>query len=131
MAITGINPPPTQEPLADESSSWKRWFFAIWAAVARVIKANGDVVIGSTPGTKIFASTATNSVMGKVTLVAGFATVTNNSVTANTDIFISRQDALGTVGHLTLGRIPGVQFDIASSSPTDTGTIAYLLIEPA
>ena len=132
MPITGINPPPTQEELADEGSSWKRWLFALWAAVARVVKSNGDVVIGSTPGTKLFASTATNSVMGRAVLVAGAVVVANTSVTANTNILVARQvvgGALGSIGITAV--VPGTSFTIGSTAAGETSTVAYLLIEPA
>lgn len=73
----------------------------------------------------------TNKRMGQSVLVAGTVTVSNTSVTANTRIFLSRQVAGGTLGHLSVGTVvASTSFVINSSSATDTSTISWLLIEP-
>lgn len=73
----------------------------------------------------------TNKRMGQSTLVAGTVVVANTSVTANTRIFISRETAGGTLGHLSISaRSAGVSFTILSSSNADTSTINWLLVEP-
>jgi len=82
-----------------------------------------------TLGGGIQIKSGTNARMGVATLAAGTVTVTNNSVTANTRIFLSRETTGGTVGHLSSTRSNGVSFTINSSSGTDTSTVAWLLIE--
>lgn len=72
-----------------------------------------------------------NKRMGVATLVAGTVTVSNSSVTANTRIFLSRQVAGGTLGHLSVGTVTAsTSFVINSSSNSDTSTVNWLLIEP-
>jgi hypothetical protein len=72
-----------------------------------------------------------NKRMGQAVLVAGTVTVNNTSVTASTRIFLSRQIAGGTLGHLSVGTVTAsTSFVINSSSGTDTSTINWLLIEP-
>lgn len=72
-----------------------------------------------------------NKRMGQATLVAGTVVVSNTTVTASTRIFLSRETAGGTLGHLSISaRSAGTSFTILSSSNTDTSTINWLLIEP-
>jgi lysophospholipase L1-like esterase len=72
----------------------------------------------------------TNASMGAATLVAGTVTVSNTRVTANTRIFLTPQDS-NTVGIVRVSaRVAGTSFTITSSSGTDTGLVAYELIEP-
>lgn len=72
-----------------------------------------------------------NKRMGQSVLSGGTVTVSNTSVTASTRIFLSRQVAGGTLGHLSVGTVvAGTSFVINSSSGTDTSTISWLLIEP-
>jgi hypothetical protein len=68
---------------------------------------------------------------GTATLVAGAATVTLASVTANTRIWITIQTPGGTVGvpHV-FSRIAGTSFTIHSSAGADTSTVAWQAIEP-
>jgi hypothetical protein len=68
--------------------------------------------------------------MGVATLVAGTVTVSNTSVTANTQIFCSRSTSGGALGHLSTTQTASTSFTITSSSATDTSTINWLLIEP-
>lgn len=68
---------------------------------------------------------------GKVTLVAGTATVSNALVTANSLIHLTRLVTGGTVGHLSVGAItPGVSFVINSTSGSETSTVCYQISEP-
>lgn len=54
------------------------------------------------------------------------------SVTANSRIFITAQLDGGTPGwYRIVSRVPGVSFTIATSSSTDTSTIAFEMFEPA
>lgn len=88
----------------------------------------------SVVGSGIQIKEGTNARMGTVTLASGTATVTNNTVTANTRIFLTVQ-SLGTV---TLPKAVGVSartaatnFTILSSDLTDTSVIAWELHEPS
>ena len=73
-----------------------------------------------------------NAKQGTVTLVAGAATVSNTSVTANSRIFLTSQSDGGTPGWLRVSaRSAGTSFTITSSSGSDTSTVAYQIFEPA
>jgi hypothetical protein len=76
--------------------------------------------------------TGTNALMGRATLVAGSVTVSNNLVTANSNIFPLRQISGGTPGGLGVStRVVGTSFTVTSTSGTDTSTFAWILFEPA
>lgn len=73
-----------------------------------------------------------NAKQGTATLVAGAATVSNTSVTANSRIFLTSQADGGTPGWLRVSaRTASTSFTITSSSGTDTSTVAYQIFEPA
>lgn len=73
-----------------------------------------------------------NAKQGTATLVAGAATVSNTSVTANSRIFLTSQADGGTPGWLRVSaRSAGTSFTITSSSGSDTSTVAYQIFEPA
>lgn len=81
--------------------------------------------------TAISLKDGANKRMGQAVLVGGTVTVSNTKVTANTRIFLTRQVAGGTLGHLSVGTVvAATSFVINSSSATDTSTINWLLIEP-
>jgi hypothetical protein len=74
----------------------------------------------------------TNLRMGRATLVAGTVTVSNTSVTAITEIFLTCQTPGGTPGFLRVSaRTAGTSFTILSSNAADTSVVAWLLVEPA
>ncbi|MER2511505.1 MAG: hypothetical protein ABTQ25_03630 [Nitrosomonas ureae] len=69
--------------------------------------------------------------MGVVTLVGGSAVVANETVTANSRIFLTAQVGGGTPGFLRVSaRTAGTSFTITSSSGTDTSDVAFLIVEP-
>lgn len=69
---------------------------------------------------------------GTATLTLGIATVSNNTITANSLIFLTHQNVAGVAGVARVsGRNPGVSFTITSSSLLDTSKIAYQIFEPA
>lgn len=70
--------------------------------------------------------------VGSVPLVAGSATVSiGGLVTANSLILVTSQQDGGTPGWLRVSsRVVGVSFTIQSSSPTDTSTVGWVIIEP-
>jgi hypothetical protein len=92
---------------------------------------SGDVVF-SAVGSALKVKEGTNAFMGVATLVAGTATVNNTRVTNNSRIFLMNQDGGGTPGAVYVSsRVAGTSFTITSSSATDTGKIAWLILEPA
>jgi hypothetical protein len=85
---------------------------------------------GGVNGTLRIADGA-NRNMGVSTLVGGTVTVNNNTITANTRIFLTVQTAGGTQGFLRIAaRTAGTSFTITSTSATETSTVAWLLVEP-
>lgn len=94
---------------------------------------NADAKIG-TVGFGLYVKEGTNATMGTATLVAGTVTVATSKVTANSRIFISRQNDPATLGVLpcdVTGRTAGTSFTVTSSSILDTAAIAWIIIEPA
>lgn len=72
-----------------------------------------------------------NKRMGVATLSSGTVTVSNTTVTASSRIFLSRQTASGTLGHLSVGTVvANTSFVINSSSGTEASTVAWLIVEP-
>lgn len=66
---------------------------------------------------------------GNAVLVAGTRTVADTSVTALTNVFLTRRTPGGTVGDLSYSTTPGTGFTINSASASDTSTISYRLDE--
>jgi hypothetical protein len=66
---------------------------------------------------------------GKSTLSSGSVTVSNTLVTSSSVIQLTCQAAGGTQGFLSIGTIvPGVSFQILSSSGTDVSTIGWTIL---
>jgi hypothetical protein len=90
------------------------------------MSANGNI---SSQGLKV--SEATNGKQGVASLVAGTASILNNSITANSRIFLTSNDN-GVTGSLRTSSItPGTGFVITSNTGSDAGTVAYEIFEPA
>jgi hypothetical protein len=75
---------------------------------------------------------------GTLTLVAGVATVTDATVTADTRIFVQRQTDAGTIGSsYSITRSVGVSFTVTSKDSAgatetgDTSVLAYWMVEDA
>lgn len=76
---------------------------------------------------------------GRVTLVAGVATVANTKVAATSNIFVERQTIGGTAGQTyDITRTAGTSFTITAraadgttAATGDTSTIAWFLLEPS
>jgi hypothetical protein len=64
-----------------------------------------------------------------VTLVGGSVTVSNTSITANSQVILTRTNGGGTQGHVTVTISAGVSFTITSTSGSDTSTFSYLIVE--
>lgn len=76
-------------------------------------------------------SAVTTPRRGLVTLVAGSATVSLPSTTANTHVHLTIQAAGGTVGvPFVFSKTAGTGFTIHSSSGADTSTVAWSAVEP-
>lgn len=87
-----------------------------------------------TAGTGIRIKEGSNARMGVTTLVLGVSVVSNNTITANTRIFLS-VESLGTVtvpsAVAVTARSAGTSFTITASNLTDTSVVAWFLMEPA
>lgn len=71
-----------------------------------------------------------NAKLGQYPLTAGAATVPNSALTATSRVFVAVNIPGGTPGFLTVTNIiPGVSFDVISSSALDTSVISWLVIE--
>jgi hypothetical protein len=72
----------------------------------------------------------TRIVHGTCTLTSGGCTVSNANVTTSSRIFLTGQDN-NVAGALRVSaRSAGVSFTVTSSSNTDSGVVAYEIIEP-
>jgi hypothetical protein len=101
------------------------------AAVGLSLDVNGQIGVTAV-GSGISIAEGVNAKMGVATLVAGVVTVSTTSVTATSRIFLTNQSASATVGQLAVANVvAGTSFDIVSSDPTETSTIAYILVEPS
>jgi hypothetical protein len=105
--------------------------------IARIINtstaATGTGVAITDLGSGLLIKEGTNARMGVAILVAGAVIVFNNTITANTRIFLTN-NAIGIVslGQVSVStRVPGVSFTITSQLLTDVSPIAWLLIEPS
>jgi hypothetical protein len=67
---------------------------------------------------------------GTVTLTLGLATVTTSDVTATSRIFLTGQDhnVIGTL--YVSARVANTSFNITSTKLTDSGNVAWLILEP-
>jgi hypothetical protein len=95
------------------------------------ITATGNFVL-ATAGNEFKIKEGTNAAMGRATLVAGSATVSNTLVTANSHIFLSNDEPSGSIGALSVSaRTAGTSFTITSTNAGDTSGISWLIVEPA
>ncbi len=92
---------------------------------------NGGNLIIARAGKGIQIKEGSNARMGITTLVAGVATVSNTSVTANTRVIWARQVTAGTPGNIGITLSAGANFAFTNSSATETSTVAWVLVEPA
>lgn len=70
-----------------------------------------------------------NNYIGTSVLVGGTKTISNNIITANSLVFLSRATLGGTPGHLSYTVSAG-SLVINSSSATDTSTIIWFILIP-
>jgi hypothetical protein len=68
---------------------------------------------------------------GRATLVAGTVTVSDTTVRATSQIFLTTRVAGGTLGILSVGTVvDATSFVINSTSGTDTSTVNWLIVDP-
>ncbi|KAG6559874.1 hypothetical protein RHABOEDO_001877 (plasmid) [Candidatus Rhabdochlamydia oedothoracis] len=109
------------------------------STIAQVINtaASTSGVAISNEGSGLLIKEGTNARMGRATLVSillspSVVTVFNNTVTANTEIFLCSNIPSGGPGILSvIARTAGVSFTISSSAIGDTSVVSWLLIEPS
>ncbi len=95
------------------------------------LKVSGMDLVVTDPGKGISIAEGSDARMGTATLVGGAATVSTAAVTANSRIFLTGNSDGGTPGWLRVSaRSAGASFTITSSSGTDTGTVAWMIMEP-
>lgn len=83
-------------------------------------------------GSGLAVAEGTNGKQGIATLSGGTVTVSTNSVTANSRIFLTIQSPGGTLGSVYVSaRTAGTSFTISSTSAIDTSVVGYLVMEPA
>jgi hypothetical protein len=90
----------------------------------------GNVIV-STAGKGLQIKEGSNAMMGTSTLSAGTVTVSNTSVTANSRIFITKQDCSNSAEVRQSSRVASTSFTITSADNTDTCVVAWQIIEPA
>ena len=101
------------------------------AALGATTGAFSDTLSVSVAGKGIAVKEGSNAKQGVATLIGGTATVLTSSVTADSRIFLTAQDA-DTIGPLQVSaRTPATSFVITSAIGTDHGVVAYEVFEPA
>jgi hypothetical protein len=90
---------------------------------------NTGSLIVATAGKGIQIKGGTNARIGTATLVGGTITVSNTSVSANTEILYCVKTVGGTQGFLTTTKINGTSFTITSTNVADTSVVTWILIE--
>lgn len=89
-----------------------------------------DVQI-TTVGDGLAVKEGVNAKMGLANLTAGAVTVSTTAVTANSRIFVNAQNySVGGLGAIDVRNIvPGVSFDIYSTSNLDVRSVAWFIVE--
>lgn len=85
-----------------------------------------EVVVDSTA--TVLTITKSGSKVGTVTLAAGTATVANTTVTANSNVYLTRTSSTNP-GFLSVATSAGSGFTITSSSGTDASILDYFILE--
>lgn len=92
----------------------------------------GGVALSGTVQAKGFKvlEGGTAALGGVASLTAGTVTVNTTAVTANSRIFLTGQANTVTGALRVSARTAGTSFTITSSSGTDTGNVAWMIVEP-
>lgn len=92
----------------------------------------GDDLKLATVGKGLYVKEGANATMGVATLIGGTVVVNTTKVTATSRIYLTGQNASGTIGELGISaRVVGTSFTITSLSGTDTRDVAWMIVEPA
>lgn len=93
----------------------------------------GDAKL-STAGSGLYVKEGTNATMGTGTISGGTATINTTKVTANSRIFLCKQDVVpgATAEEMTVSaRTAGTSFTVSTTSASEGHTFAWFLLEPA
>lgn len=83
-----------------------------------------------TAGVTLQIASGANAAIGTAVLVAGTVAVATSALNGASLVFVTCQTPGGVPGFLTVAnKANGVGFDIVSSNPLDTSTVAWVLIE--
>lgn len=88
------------------------------------ITANGDAFFRQA-GRGIVHAAGAGAIVGRATLVAGTVTILIPTVDANTEVFLTRRTAGGTIGNLTYTVAAGASITINSDNVLDTSVVSY------
>ncbi len=104
--------------------------FALWVQ-AGITNLGGDLKL-SLAGSGIYIKEGSNATMGVATMTGGSVVVSTTKVTANSRIFLTRQNNAGTVSVAAdvTARTPGTDFTI-TAGVADTSDVAWLIVEPS
>lgn len=98
---------------------------------ANVLATDSDICLNSS-GKGLRIKEGYNAKMGVTTLYNGVRTITTAGVKANSRIFLTIQEAGGTIGTLYITeRIADTSFKIQSTSATDTSVVAWHIVDPS
>lgn len=102
------------------------------AAFEQDITSYGGDLIANLAGKGLRVKEGTNARMGTATLAAGTVTVSTTAVTANSRIFLTHQTPGAAPGALRVdSRTAGTSFVVKSANAGDTGTFAWMIVEPS
>lgn len=122
--------------MAFPTKSWWRGILPAAAASREVITLTGaDIndIEKRTGESPIIGVEGSNKKQGvTAAMVAGTLVVANTSVTASSRIILTRQETGTHPGAVYVSaRTPGTSFAVTSTNAEDTGTVAFLIAEPA
>jgi len=101
-----------------------------WTIGGSLTPYNNNLNCSINGGTLALVEGTGEAMQGVVPLVAGSATVANVNIEANSRILLTSQADGGTVGFLRITAInAGVGFTITSSSPLDTSSVFYFIMQ--
>jgi hypothetical protein len=104
--------------------------YALWVQ-SDLTRLDGNLLLG-VAGNGLYITEGSNATMGVATLSGGMVVVSTTKVTANSRIFLTRQNNAGTVSVAAdvTARTPGTDFTITAGG-ADTSDVAWLIVEPA
>jgi hypothetical protein len=95
------------------------------------ISSTGDVIIAFV-GSGLQVKEGSNATMGTATLSSGTVTVNTTEVTASSRIFLTHQGGGANIGFVYISaRSAATSFTITSSNASDSGSVAWIILEPA